>query len=75
VKRNINDTNDLFNLSEIAFRLEISLAKAQVMTKSNDTIYEADFENDKVRRIGNFDDTYDLYADSTEPNKCYFSIS
>jgi hypothetical protein len=57
------NTNDLFDLSEIAFLLEISLAKAQVMTKSNDTIYEADFENDKVRKIGNFDDTYDLYAD------------
>ena len=33
------------------------------MTKSNDAIYEADFENGKVRQLGYFSDTYDLYAD------------
>jgi hypothetical protein len=57
------DTNDLFNLSKIAFQLELALGRAQVMTKSNDTIYEADFENGKVRQLGYFSDTYDLYAD------------
>jgi hypothetical protein len=57
------DTSDLFDLSEIAFRLELALTRAQVMTKSNDTIYEADFENDKVRKVGYLSDAYDLYAD------------
>jgi hypothetical protein len=57
------DTNDLFDLSEIAFQLELALGRAQVMTKSNDTIYEADFENGKVRQLGYFSETYDLYAD------------
>jgi hypothetical protein len=57
------DTSDLFDLSEIGFLLELALAKAQVMTKSNDTIYEADFENGKVRQLSYFSDTYDLYTD------------
>jgi hypothetical protein len=57
------DTNDLFDLSEIAFQLELALTKAQIMTRSNDTIYEADFEHGKVRQLGYFSDTYDLYAD------------
>jgi hypothetical protein len=57
------DTNDLFDLSEIAFQLELALGRAQVMTKSNDTIYEANFETGRVRKIGYFDDTHDLYAD------------
>jgi hypothetical protein len=33
------------------------------MTRNNDTIYEADFEHGKVRQLGYFSDTYDLYAD------------
>lgn len=33
------------------------------MTKSNDIIYEADFENDKVRKSGYFSDIHDLCAD------------
>lgn len=53
----------LFELSEIAFQLELALTKAQVMTKSNDTIYEANFENGKVRQLGYFSDRYDLYAE------------
>jgi hypothetical protein len=57
------DTNDLFDLSEIAFQLELALARAQLMTKSNDTIYEANFETGKVRQFGYFSDTNDLYAD------------
>ena len=45
------DVNDLFELSEIAFQLELALTKAQVITKSNDTIYEANFETAKVRDV------------------------
>ena len=41
----------------------MALTRAQVMTRSNDTIYEADFENNKVRKIGYFSDAYDLYTD------------
>ena len=52
------DTTDHFNLSEIAFQLELSITKAQVMTRSNDTFYEADFENDKVMQLSYFSDTY-----------------
>jgi hypothetical protein len=31
-------------LSEIAFRLELALGKAESMTESNDAIYETNFE-------------------------------
>jgi len=48
----ILDVDDLFELSEIAFQLELALAKAQVKTKSNDTIYETNFETGKVRDTG-----------------------
>ncbi|CAN5115847.1 hypothetical protein BH18THE2_BH18THE2_13840 [soil metagenome] len=48
----ILDVNDLFELSEIAFQLELALAVAQVMTKSNDTKYETNFETGKVRETG-----------------------
>jgi hypothetical protein len=48
---NLLDVDDLFNLSEIAFQVELALGKAQGMTKSNETIYEADFEADKVKEI------------------------
>jgi hypothetical protein len=46
---NLLDVDDLFNLSEIAFEVELALGKAQTMTKSNETIYEADFESGKVK--------------------------
>jgi len=36
------------------------LAKAQAMTKDNDTTYEADFENGKVRMIACTGDSYEL---------------
>jgi hypothetical protein len=49
----ILDVNDLFELSEIAFQLELALTKAQVMTKSNDIVYETNFETGKVIEIGN----------------------
>jgi len=48
---NLLDIDDLFNLSEIAFQVEFALGKAQTMTKSNETIYEADFEAGKVKEI------------------------
>jgi hypothetical protein len=48
---NLLDVDDLFNLSEIAFEVELALGKAQTMTKSNETIYETDFETGKVKEI------------------------
>jgi hypothetical protein len=45
------DVNYLFELSEIAFQLELALGKAESMTKSNDTVYEANFETGKVKEI------------------------
>ena len=52
-KENLNflDVDDLFNLSEIAFQVELALGKAKGMTKSNETIYETDFEAGKVKEI------------------------
>jgi hypothetical protein len=57
------DTSDLFDLSEITFQLEIALRRAQVMTTSNDTIYEANFETGKVRQLGYFGDLSDPFED------------
>jgi len=48
---NLLDVDDLFNLSEIAFQIELALGKAQGMTKSNETIYETDFESGKLKEI------------------------
>ena len=45
------DVDYLFKLSEIAFQLELALAKAQTMTESNDTVYEMNFETNRVREI------------------------
>jgi hypothetical protein len=57
--------DDLFNLSEIAFQVELALGKAQTMTKSNETIYETDFEAGKVKEIyANY--RGDPYSFSTE---------
>ena len=62
---NLLDIDDLFNLSEIAFQVELALGKAQGMTKSNETIYEADFEEGKVKEIyANYHG--DPYSFSTE---------
>jgi hypothetical protein len=59
------NVDDLFNLSEIAFQVELALGKAQTMTKSNETIYEADFEAGKVKEI--YANYYgDPYSFSTE---------
>lgn len=41
----------LFEMSEVAFQLELALAKAQSMTESNNTIYEANFETNRVELI------------------------
>jgi hypothetical protein len=62
---NVLDIDDLFILSEIAFQVELALGKAQAMTKSNVTIYEADFEAGKVKEIyANYHG--DSYSFSTE---------
>jgi hypothetical protein len=62
---NLLDVDDLFNLSEIAFQVELALGKAQGITKSNETIYEANFEASKVKEIyANYHG--DPYSFSTE---------
>jgi hypothetical protein len=66
------DTSDLFDLSEIAFHLELALTKAQIMTKSNDLIYEVDFETGKFRHLGYFGDLYDPFED--EPLEEKFKV-
>jgi hypothetical protein len=38
-------------MSEVAFQLELAFAKAQTMTESNSTIYEANFETNRVQEI------------------------
>jgi hypothetical protein len=48
---NLLQVDDLFALSEIAFQVEQTLGKAQGMTKSNETLYETDFEAGKVKEI------------------------
>jgi hypothetical protein len=51
-KEHLNfDIDYLFEMSEVAFQLELSLAKAQSMTESNNTVYEADFETNRVKQI------------------------
>lgn len=62
-KPNTFDIDDLFDLSEIAFQLEIAFTKAQIMTSSNDVIYEANFESGNVREIGHFNDLHDVFSD------------
>jgi hypothetical protein len=48
---NLLDVDDLFNLSEIAFQVELAFSHAYSMSKSNETIYETDFEAGKVKEI------------------------
>ena len=60
-----SDVDILFNLSEIAFQVELAFATAYSMSKSNETIYEADFEAGKVEEIyANY--RGDPYSFSTE---------
>ena len=48
---NVLDVNDLFNLSEIAFQVELAFSHAYSMSKSNETIYETDFEAAGLKRF------------------------
>jgi hypothetical protein len=60
-----SDVDILFNLSEVAFQVELAFAQAYSMSKSNETIYEADFEACKVKEIhANYHG--DPYSFSTE---------
>jgi hypothetical protein len=62
---NLLDVDDLFNLSEIAFQVELAFATAYSMSKSNETVYEADFEAGVVKEIyANY--RGDPYSFSTE---------
>jgi hypothetical protein len=45
------DIDYLFEMSKVAFQLELAFAKAQSMTESNNTIYEANFETNGVQEI------------------------
>lgn len=45
------DVDDLFALYKLAFQVEFAFAHAYSMSKSNETIYEADFEAGKVKEI------------------------
>jgi hypothetical protein len=62
---NLLDVDDLFTLSEIAFQVQLAFSHAYSMSKSNETIYEADFEAGKVKEIyANY--RGDPYSFSTE---------
>jgi hypothetical protein len=51
-KEHLNfDIDYLFEMSEVAFQLELAFAKAQSMTESNNTVYEANFETNRVEQI------------------------
>ena len=50
IKADVNfDVDGLFALYKIAFQVELAFSHAYSMSKSNETIYEADFETGKVR--------------------------
>jgi hypothetical protein len=52
VKNNANfDVDDLFALYKLAFQVELAFSHPYSMSKSNDTIYETDFEANKVKEI------------------------
>jgi hypothetical protein len=52
IKANANfDVDGLFALYEVAFQVELAFCHAYSMSKSNETIYEADFEAVKVKEI------------------------
>jgi hypothetical protein len=46
-----SDVDILFDLSEIAFQVELAFGHAESMTTSNETIYEADFEAGEVKEF------------------------
>jgi hypothetical protein len=59
------DVDGLFALYELAFQVELAFSHAYSMSKSNETIYEADFEAGKVKEI--YANYYgDPYSFSTE---------
>jgi hypothetical protein len=66
IKANTNfDVDGLFALYSIAFEVELSFSHAYSMSKSNEIIYEADFESSKVKEIyANYHG--DPYSFSTE---------
>jgi hypothetical protein len=45
----MSNVDYLFSLYDIAFQVELAFATAYSMSKSNETIYEADFETGKVK--------------------------
>jgi hypothetical protein len=45
------DVDDLFALYNLAFQVEFAFSHAYSMSKSNETIYETDFEAGKVKEI------------------------
>lgn len=45
------DVDDLFALDDTADLVERALSRAESMTESNDTVYEANFETGRVREI------------------------
>jgi hypothetical protein len=45
------NVDDLFALYKLAFQVELAFSHAYSMSKSNETIYEADFEAGKVKEI------------------------
>jgi hypothetical protein len=47
----MSNVDYLFSLYDIAFQVELAFGHAYSMSKSNETIYEADFEADKVKEI------------------------
>jgi hypothetical protein len=50
IKANANfDVDSLFALYRLAFQVELSFSHAYSISKSNETIYEADFETGKVK--------------------------
>jgi hypothetical protein len=52
IKANANfDVDGLFALYEVAFQVELAFCHSYSMSKSNETIYEADFEAVKVKEI------------------------
>jgi hypothetical protein len=59
------DVDDLFALYKISFQVELAFGHAYAMSKSNETIYEADFKAGKVKEIyANY--RGDPYSFSTE---------
>jgi hypothetical protein len=66
IKANANfDVNGLFALYKLAFQVELAFGHAYSMSKSNETIYEGNFEAGKVKEIyANYHG--DPYSFSTE---------